>query len=409
MRILVATQSYYPKTNGQAVFAVGLAEGLAEKGHHVLVVMPSDRIHAYDTRKNGVEINTITALPLVPFDANVHVTPRPRPQIEPILEKFEPDVVHVQDHYPLCHKIVMTARQWGFPRVGTNHFLPRNMIPFFPFLPKFPRGRQFLEKLLWKTVLITYNHLDAVTAPTETAAEILRNHGLRAPVHAITCGVDLDRFHPDPTVDRANLLAKYGLDPNCTIFLYVGRVDQDKGLDILIKSLHFLKREDLQLGIAGQGHFVKSLRELVAELELDEQIVFTGYVPAADLPALYNSVRFFAMPSEAELQSIATLEAMGTGRPVLAANANALPELVKDGINGYLFKPGDPQDAARCINQMIEDGESWEAMSAASLDIVQPHHIGHMLHDYIRLYHSVIAEAPSHVESFNLSQGDTRT
>jgi glycosyltransferase involved in cell wall biosynthesis len=255
---------------------------------------------------------------------------------------------------------------------------------------------------------MTYNHLDAVTAPTETAAQILRQHGIRVPVHAITCGVDLNRFHPDPVVDRTKLLSKYGLDPECTIFLYVGRVDQDKGLDLLIESFHLLKRKDLQLGIAGHGHFVKSLQELVEECNLGEKVVFTGYVPASDLPALYNSVDFFAMPSEAELQSIATLEAMGTGRPVLAADAKALPELVKDGVNGCLFKAGDPKDAARCINELVEERDSWDAMGAASLEIVHPHHIGHMLHDYLRLYDFVIQAAHSDALPLHLFQGDTQ-
>ncbi|HZD55835.1 MAG TPA: glycosyltransferase [Anaerolineales bacterium] len=408
MRILIATQTYYPKTNGQAVFAVNLAEGLADKGHQVLVVMPSGRIRAHVTKKNGVEISAITAVPLIPFDANVHVTPRPGPQIRSILDEFQPEIVHVQDHYPLCRSVARAAGKRGFPLVGTNHFLPRNMIPFFPFLPKFPRGRQFLEKLLWKTVVITYNHLDAVTAPTETAAQILRHHGIRVPVHAITCGVDLNHFHPDPTVDRTKLLAKYGLDPERTIFLYVGRLDQDKGLDLLIESFHLLKRQDLQLGVAGHGHFFKSLQELVGEFNLGEKVIFTGYVPASDLPSLYNSVDFFAMPSEAELQSIATLEAMGTGRPVLAANARALPELVKDGVNGCLFKAGDPEDAARCISELVEECYSWAAMSAASLEIVRPHHIGHMLHDYLRLYDSVIQAAYSDAGPLHLFQGDTQ-
>lgn len=408
MRILIATQSYYPKTNGQAVFAVNLAEGLAKKGHHVLVVMPSARIRAHETKKNGVDINAITALPLIPFDANVHVTPRPGPQIESIIDEFQPEIIHVQDHYPLCRSVVQAARERGFPLVGTNHFLPRNMIPFFPLLPKFPRGREFLEKLLWKTVIITYNHLDAVTAPTETAAQILRHHGIRVPVHAITCGVDLNRFRPDPAVNRTKVLAKYGLDPECTIFLYVGRIDQDKGLDLLVEAFHLLNRQDLQLAIAGHGHFVKSLEEMVEGFNLGEKVVFTGYVPASDLPTLYNSVDFFAMPSEAELQSIATLEAMGTGRPVLAANARALPELVKDGVNGCLFKAGDPEDAARCINELVEERDSWEAMSTASLEIVHPHHIGHMLHDYLRLYDSVIQAAYSDAQSLHLFQGDTQ-
>ena len=118
-------------------------------------------------------------------------------------------------------------------------------------------------------------------------------------------------------------------------------------------------------------------------------MVFTGYVPAQDLPALLNSIDIFAMPSEAELQSIATLEAMGTGRPVLAADAQALPELVKNGVNGYLFKAGDVDDAARRIGQLTDEREYWPAMGAASLTLVRPHSLGNTLLRYEDLYRSL--------------------
>ena len=101
------------------------------------------------------------------------------------------------------------------------------------------------------------------------------------------------------------------------------------------------------------------LKDLVNRLQLEDQVRFTDFVPASDLPGLLNSVEYFAMPSEAELLSIASLEAMASGLPILAARARALPELVTDGLNGYLFNPGDAADAARCMEMLVDHPENW--------------------------------------------------
>ena len=136
MRIAIAGQTYKPALNGQGVFTIHLAEGLAHLGHQVMVLMPSDRGRTYHTCQNGVLIQAITAIPLYPFYPQVHVTPLPGLQVGPRLDEFQPELVHIQDHYPLCRSALHAARRRGLVVVGTNHFLPENILlelPLFSF------------------------------------------------------------------------------------------------------------------------------------------------------------------------------------------------------------------------------------------------------------------------------------
>jgi len=370
MRIAIAGQTYDTKTNGQGVFTVHLAEGLARSGHQVMLLMPSNQGAACRTFVNRVQIEAIGALSLAPLYRNVSVTLWPLRQVALLLDQFQPEIVHLQDHYPLCRSVLRAARERDLPTIGTNHFLPENMTPYVP-LSRYCRAS--VDRILWRTVLDVLNQVRIVTTPTETAAEILRRQRIRIAVHAISCGVDLDRFYPDGCVDRNEMRRRYGLDPSRTVILYVGRLDREKRLDVLIEAIQRLNRDDLQLAIAGQGRNGRTLRALAAPLARDRRVVFTGFVPAADLPGLLNSVDLFAMPSEAELQSIATLEAMATGRPVLAADARALPELVQNGVNGYLFKAGDVEAACQRIAGFADEKSRWAPMGEASLAAAQRH------------------------------------
>ena len=133
---------------------------------------------------------------------------------------------------------------------------------------------------------------------------------------------------------------------------------------MLIQALHQLKRQDIHLVIAGKGAERQKLMDLTTQLGIERQVRFPGFVPEAEKVDLLNSADVFAMPSEAELLSIATLEAMACGRPVLAARSQALPELVAEGINGYLFEPGDVQDAARKMALLAAHGSSQPRESA---------------------------------------------
>jgi glycosyltransferase involved in cell wall biosynthesis len=166
----------------------------------------------------------------------------------------------------------------------------------------------------------------------------------------------------------------------------VGRVDREKALDVLIQAVADLDRADIQLAIAGQGSFLNDLQALSRRLALGRRVVFTGYVSNDDLPLLLNSADVFVMPSRAELQSIATLEAMSSGLPVLAADARALPELVAPGVNGYLFEVGQVAKAAQGLAFLGDNRERWAAMGLASLSKAKPHSLANTIYRYADLY-----------------------
>lgn len=385
MRIIVVSQTYSPG-NGQASFTIQLAENMAKNGHQVMVIMPSENMHSYSMVKNYVCIEKIPAIHLSLLHPYIYVTPFPDPYIKKLFRAFQPDVVHIQDHYFLCSAVVNEARRQEIPVIGTNHFLPENILPF---LKKLPRLQQLFTIPLWKMMLSVFNKLDVATTPSKTAARILHAQRIRIPVHPISNGVDTRRFHPDAEVDRVGVRRKYGLDTDKTLLLYVGRLDGEKRLDILLEAISLLSRNDIQLAICGQGLYEQILRKQMQALGQEGRVKFIGFVPSEDLPNLYNSADLFVMPSPEELQSIATLEAMACGKPVLAADARALPELVQTGVNGYLFKSNDPKDAAQGIQYLLEASDKWGEMGEIGFECAQLHSLENSIKHYEEHYRMI--------------------
>lgn len=386
LRILIASQ-VYSDGNGQGGFALRLAENLAKQGHQVKVLTPSDRPVSYTVMVNGVQVEKFAAVHLSMIHPAIHVTPWPSVRVKKNFREFVPDVVHIQDHYFLCQAVIREARKHQTPLIGTNHFLPGNLLPF---LVGFPKLQNLAGRILWKIMLYFFNQVDAATTPSHAAAEILHQQDIHFPVYVISNGVDTERFTFDPTVDRQGVRRRYGLAADKTIFLYVGRLDGEKRVDVLLDAVSKMPNDDFQLAIAGDGIQNQALRHQAHSLGLNERVVFLGYVSAEDLPALYVSADIFVMPSPEELQSIATLEAISCGKPALAANARALPELVVHGVNGYLFEPDNPTDAAHWMNKLLDAPEQRAEMGQAGIMLSKSHSLDNTVQAYEECYRMVI-------------------
>jgi 1,2-diacylglycerol 3-alpha-glucosyltransferase len=390
MRIIVVSQTY-SYGNGQGSFTVQFAENLAGRGHQVMVIVPAESMKSYGTSCNGVQIEHVAAVHLSILHPKIYITPFPAARVRQLFREYQPDVVHIQDHYFLCSSAVNEARRMHIPVMGTNHFLPENLLPF---VRKFPGVQKLLSIPLWKMMLAVFNKLDLATTPSHTAAHILIEQNINVPVHAISNGVNVQRFHPDPKTDRAGTRRKYGLSTDQTLLLYVGRLDGEKRLDTLLDAVSLLPRDDFHLAIAGYGLYEPLLRKQMHGLGLEGRVTFIGYVPPDDLPSLYNSADIFVMPSPEELQSIATLEAMASGKPILAANARALPELVKPGINGYLFQACDPNDASQKMEQIIAERADWAIMGQASILQSQKHGMENTINHFEDDYRKIMVAIP---------------
>ena len=129
------------------------------------------------------------------------------------------------------------------------------------------------------------------------------------------------------------------------------------------------------------------MKQLATRLGVADRIRFAGFVDDEEKLAVLGAAKVFAMPSIAELQSISTMEAMASGLPIVAANAMALPHLVHDGQNGYLFEPGSAQDLADKLSLVFSRSpEQLDALKHESLKLIEAHDIKRTLNTFERLY-----------------------
>lgn len=378
LKVLIGADTFAPDVNGAARFAERLASGLVARGHEVHIVAPAAS-SKHGTWTEEYEGQTVTAHRLYswrwyPHDWLRFAIPwRIKQNSARILDDVKPDVVHFQSHIVVGRGLSVEAEKRGIRIIGTNHFMPENMLEF-TLLPKWIQ--EWAIGLAWKAARRTFGRAEAVTTPTRKAADFLEKFtGLRG-VHAISCGIDAHNYTPDFSPRTENRI------------LFVGRVTGEKQIDVLLKAIALLPASlDAKLEIVGGGDQFKNLQHLADQLGIADRVTFSGYVTDEQLRQAYTRATIFAMPSIAELQSIATMEAMASALPVVAANAMALPHLVHDGENGYLFEPGNAHALADRIERiLLMPQEELDVLKNASLGIVAAHDIQRTLTTFESLY-----------------------
>lgn len=386
MRLLLASETYPPDANGAAYFTQRLARGLTEAGNEVHVACPSPSGREVISSSDEAVIHGAPSV-RVPTYQNLRFSPLSLGWARKAIELVQPDVVHIQNHFTIGRSISRAACEARIPLVATNHFVPENFTVHIDFLPG--PVRSAMSAALWHDLQRIYARAVGVTTPTPFAARLLRDHGMAASVAAISCGIDLDRFCPGPTGRQA--LARYGV-PDRLSFLFVGRLDRDKRIDELILALATVRRElDAQLVIAGRGKELPRLHRAAEDAGVSESVSFTGFVEDVDLPAVYSAADVYVNAGIAELQSISTLEAMACAKPVVAANAMALPHLVRDGVNGYTFEPGDIASLSARLTELLGDPELQARMGEQSLAMAAAHDVAATIRSYEALYSDVLA------------------
>jgi glycosyltransferase involved in cell wall biosynthesis len=290
-----------------------------------------------------------------------------------VLDAVQPDVVHIQSHIVIGRGLAHEARKRGIPVIATNHVMPENILDS----TKLPAAlNRLLVKLAWEDAQRTFELTAAVTTPTRKAADFLEQTIDIAGVMPISCGIDKSQYTADLTPRTENRV------------VFVGRLTAEKQVDVILRAVAKLDPAlETRLDLVGNGDQRPALEKLADELGIRERVTFRGHTTDEELRGALTAASVFAIASIAELQSIATMEAMASGLPVVAANAVALPHLVYDGENGYLFEPGDVDGlAARLGEVLTADADTRLAMQQASLDLVDAHDINRTLDTFEALY-----------------------
>ncbi|MGW0809784.1 glycosyltransferase [Nonomuraea sp. NPDC002799] len=363
-RVLISTDTYPPDVNGAAYFTHRLATGLAARGNEVHVVCQSELGPAGADVVDGVVVHRLRSAPLL-----VHPTMRVTvpTRLDRLVAGIGPDVLHTQGHFVVGRAAIAAARRAGVPVVATNHFMPDNLFQF-GHIPE--RLRTGAGRLAWRDFSRIFNRADRITTPTPLAARLLAEQGFDRYVEPVSCGIDLTRFHPHAE-PKAWARKMFDLPDRPTI-LFVGRLDEEKHLDEIVRALPLVLNEtDAQVAFVGKGNQREVLEKLARRIGVSERVFFLGFVPDEKMPQAYAAADVFAMPGVAELQSIATLEAMATGLPVVAADAMALPHLVEG--NGFLYQPRDVVALSRLLTLVLTDDALRSRLGKASRDLALTH------------------------------------
>ena len=415
MKIAICSDAYYPMTNGVAVFTTNLAKGLSKRGHDVIVISPSftGKRHTRTDKDSGVVNHFLTAkrfhlypdqihdipdkkevlglkMPRLVYKNGLWLSTRPRREIKKILREFKPDIIHLQTAGPVGLGVMAYVKKTDTPLISTGHSYPDNFTSQFKLLRPIKRPvnaavRHYLNSFL--------KDAEYATMPTELAIEELipkNRKRFKVPVEALSNGVDLSAFKPGKPDKK--ICEKYHLSENPHRVLYIGRIDPEKSIEIVLKAFKTVssKIDDAEFILIGDGADKARLEKMAKHLELEDKVRFLGRILPPDLYELYRTGTVFATASETETQGIVLIEAAATGLPLVAVDAGAIKEICKNDKNGYLCQPEDIEGIAKSLIKILSDPEKQKEMSQRSLKIAKNHDLNHTLKRFEQIYCDII-------------------
>ncbi|MBE9170974.1 glycosyltransferase family 1 protein [Pleurocapsales cyanobacterium LEGE 06147] len=338
MRIALFTETFLPKVDGIVTRLRHTIEHLQRNGDRVLVVAPEGGLTEY----KGAKVHGIPGVPL-PLYPELKLA-LPPIGTRKIIEKFNPDLIHVVNPAVLGMGGIYYAKTLNIPLVASYHtHLPQYLQHY---------GLGALEGLLWELLKAAHNKAQLNLCTSTAMVEELVNHGIEN-VDLWQRGVDTEMFQPHLASNsmRSRLSQE---NPDSPLLLYVGRVSAEKQIDRIKPVLEAIP--EARLAIVGDGPHRETLEAYFAGTNTH----FVGYLQGLELGSAYACADAFIFPSLTETLGLVLLEAMAAGCPVVAARSGGIPDIVTDGVNGYLFEPDDPQGAISATKRLLEAKEERE-------------------------------------------------
>jgi glycosyltransferase involved in cell wall biosynthesis len=171
----------------------------------------------------------------------------------------------------------------------------------------------------------------------------------------IYSGIDLNEFQPATFDEEQRAREKWGIGPNDPVMGIVSKLWEGKGHEVLIKAFKDVKKDmnKAKLVIVGEGYLEDKLRSLTDTLGLTDSVIFTGF--QSDVSEIIKVFDIAVLPSFFEGMGRVLLEAMAMEKPVVASRVGGIPDIVKDGINGFLTAPGDTKELGDALRKLLND------------------------------------------------------
>lgn len=361
VNILFISEVSLPTVSGVASSTDSITRFMAGRGHHVYLVCPKPVVAYTAPPQKNLTLTYTTSL-RDPFFVGkpMGIIPFGFFDLKRILATKKIDVVHIQEPGSLGIMALFLSKIYRVPTVGAMHFSLEQIFRVVPaaFQP-------FTVPFMKWYIRFIYPRYTAIMMPTKTVIPSLSAIiGNKERIHAVSNGVDTAVFTPR-TGSYASLRRKYHLDLSAIYFSYIGRLDSDKNIETILRALPHTDAS-IRLILAGVGKQVDALHVLARTLGVSDRIAWFGRVDRPEMVDLYRLSDGFVIMSPVETQSLVALQAIACGLPLLAADAGALPELVRQGKNGFLISTFDENGLAEKMTYLAGNKPARENMGKES-------------------------------------------
>jgi len=214
------------------------------------------------------------------------------------------------------------------------------------------RGKSLLLQKIGRFVM---RKADRIRVNSQAIFNQVKEQGINEnKIRLVSLRVDLNLFNPSRWVSETYRGATIG---------YIGRLVEGKGLEDLFEAVKILNKQKLL--VYGTGPMEKKLREIARKLHIDDKIEWRGFVPYSKVPEALSQIDVFVYPSWHEGFGRSVMEALAMEKAVVATRVGGIPDLIKDGVNGFLVKPHDPQELSEKISVLIKDKNLRERFGKA--------------------------------------------
>ena len=342
MRIGLFSDTFPPEINGVANSTRILADSLKKRGHDVFVVCTHKALIESELSEDG-RILRLAGMELKFLYGYVMTSPFHMKAMEQI-KAMDLDIIHVQTEFGVGIFARLCAKHLGLPIVSTYHTTYEDYTHYVNFLHS-----ETVDHLAKKGVAslsrMYGNSTIEVIAPSQKTKELLESYHISRRISVIPTGLELERFSPlaGTPEKREEIRKEYGFSTDDVLVVYVGRLAQEKSMDIVIRGFANAVKQgmNVKLLITGGGPDLEPLKKLTEQLGICDTVKFSGPKPAEEVPDIYRAADAFISASRSETQGMTFIEALASGLPLFARHDEVLEELLIDGKTGWYFEDED--------------------------------------------------------------------
>jgi len=370
---------------GSVVSTIRFAELLRDKGHNVILFAAK---YPDDKDKEdfiGFKTYRFFSIGLPYFQKRFRIFYASANKLYKLFEKEKIDIVHTIMLTPSVLFSIKAARKLRLKVISHPHAQPENLIFNFPKIFQKKNIINFLYRLMVKIS----KRADVVIYPSKFAENEIKKIDPLLNTIIVSNGVNLSKYKK---FNPKNFLVKYSLNKKEKRILCVSRLQPEKSIETLIRSIPKVVKEfkNVHFDIVGLGLLREPLEKLSKELNIDKKLTFFGRLSEEDLLMAYNASDIFVHPSLAELEGMVVLEAMACGKPIIIANSAESASRFFVNNNGFLFEPKNSEDLAKKIIDLLKDENKRKKMGLESLKLSKKYDINSSVNSLEKIYFSLI-------------------